>query len=253
MINSSYIRSLKYKESLVLPQEMPIFIRIKLQIIKLSKTYIICNLAFGPNPTPPKVDYATDLFNMLSMDDANANGSKAVGATADDNNWGGFQSAAELSIAEKTGPPNAFESTSQSASGIEDLFKDSFSVTPSLAPAKPQKDVKNDIINLFEKSNIVSPFAMHQQQLVMLTHQHSLLMAVASKSTGIDLKYPIGIQQPSSNVFVQNRPPPGFPAIKLDTPKPLFILFRLWLEDLISHLSADVLCKVVLALEVLEK
>lgn len=41
--------------------------------------------------TPPKVDYATDLFNMLSMDDANANGSKAAGATADDNNWAGFQ------------------------------------------------------------------------------------------------------------------------------------------------------------------
>ncbi|MCI18451.1 ADP-ribosylation factor GTPase-activating protein AGD5-like, partial [Trifolium medium] len=37
--------------------------------------------------TPPKVDYATDLFNMLSMDDQNENGSKAAGATADDINW----------------------------------------------------------------------------------------------------------------------------------------------------------------------
>ncbi|KAI5387755.1 ADP-ribosylation factor GTPase-activating protein AGD5 [Lathyrus oleraceus] len=173
---------------------MPIFIRIKLQIIKLSETYIICNLAFGPNPTPPKVDNVTDLFNMLSMDDANANGSKAAGATADDNNWAGFKSAAEVSTAEKTGPPHAVESTSQSASGIEDLFKDSFSMTPSLAPAKPQKDVKNDIISLFEKSNIVSPFAMHQQQLAMLAHQQSLLMVAASKSTSIDLKYPTGIQ-----------------------------------------------------------
>lgn len=41
--------------------------------------------------TPPKVDYATDLFNMLSMDDANENVSKAAGATADDINWAGFQ------------------------------------------------------------------------------------------------------------------------------------------------------------------
>jgi hypothetical protein len=41
--------------------------------------------------TPPKVDYATDLFNMLSMDDQNENGSKAAGATADDINWAGFQ------------------------------------------------------------------------------------------------------------------------------------------------------------------
>lgn len=41
--------------------------------------------------TPPKVDYATDLFNLLSMDDTNENGSKAPGATADDINWAGFQ------------------------------------------------------------------------------------------------------------------------------------------------------------------
>lgn len=57
----------------------------------------------------------------------------------------------EVSTAEKAGPPNAVESTPQSAPGIEDLFKDSLSVTPSLASAKPQKDVKNDIMSLFEK------------------------------------------------------------------------------------------------------
>lgn len=41
--------------------------------------------------TPPKVDYATDLFNLLSMDASNENGSKAAGATADDSSWAGFQ------------------------------------------------------------------------------------------------------------------------------------------------------------------
>jgi stromal membrane-associated protein len=56
----------------------------------------------------------------------------------------------EVSTTEKTGPPNTVEST-QYAPGIEDLFKDSTSLTPSLDPAKPQKDVKNDIMSLFEK------------------------------------------------------------------------------------------------------
>ena len=41
--------------------------------------------------TPPKVDYATYLFNMLSMDGPNENGSEAAGTTTDDNHWAGFQ------------------------------------------------------------------------------------------------------------------------------------------------------------------
>lgn len=41
--------------------------------------------------SPPKVDFATDLFDMLSMDDPSEKGSEAAGATSDDNNWAGFQ------------------------------------------------------------------------------------------------------------------------------------------------------------------
>lgn len=43
--------------------------------------------------TAPKVDYAVDLFNMLSMDGPSENGSEEAGAnvTADDNIWAGFQ------------------------------------------------------------------------------------------------------------------------------------------------------------------
>ncbi|KAE8692299.1 Detected protein of unknown function [Hibiscus syriacus] len=37
-------------------------------------------------------------------------------------------------------------------------------------------------MSLFGKSNMVSPFAMHQQQLAMLAQQQSLLMAAAAKS-----------------------------------------------------------------------
>lgn len=39
--------------------------------------------------TPPKVDFATDLFNMLSMDDHAESGSEAH--STDDNGWAGFQ------------------------------------------------------------------------------------------------------------------------------------------------------------------
>ncbi|GMY31665.1 ADP-ribosylation factor GTPase-activating protein AGD5 [Fagus crenata] len=149
---------------------------------------------------PPKVDYATDLFNMLSMDGPSdgpsENGLEA--ASPDDNAWAGFQSAEEASTAEKTGPTKPVESSPQSTSGIEDLFKDSPSVLPSVSE-KPKKDVKNDIMSLFEKSNMVSPFAMHQQQLMMLAQQQSLLMAAAAKSVGGDPKVLGSTQQPGSN------------------------------------------------------
>ncbi|XVF18978.1 hypothetical protein REPUB_Repub11eG0071000 [Reevesia pubescens] len=143
--------------------------------------------------TPPKVNYATDLFNMLSMDDGpSENGSEA--ASTDDNNWAGFQSAGEASTTDKPNPPKAAESNPQSTTGIDDLFNDSPPLTTILVPEKPQKDVKNDIMSLFERSNMVSPFAMHQQQLAMLAQQQSLLMAAGAKSA------PGNAQQPPSNL-----------------------------------------------------
>ena len=39
--------------------------------------------------SPPKVDFATDLFNMLSMDDPSEGPSES--ANNDDNDWAGFQ------------------------------------------------------------------------------------------------------------------------------------------------------------------
>ncbi|KAL5548012.1 hypothetical protein UlMin_003243 [Ulmus minor] len=158
-------------------------------------------VASPPAPTPPKVDYATDLFNMLSMDGSNENGSEA--ASADDNaDWAGFQSAQDASTTEKSAPPKPVESNSKPTptSGIEDLFKDTPVLMPSVSQ-KPQKDVKNDIMSLFEKSNMASPFALHQQQLAMLAQQQSLLMAAAAaaKSAGGDPKLPVGIPQPLPN------------------------------------------------------
>ncbi|PNT13162.1 hypothetical protein POPTR_011G127000v4 [Populus trichocarpa] len=143
----------------------------------------------APAVSAPKVDFATDLFNLLSMDGPSENGSEV--ASNDDNGWAGFQSAAvaeELSTTGKAVPRKAVENNTQSNSGIEDLFKDSPSLAIPSVSEKPQKDVKNDIMSLFEKSNMVSPFAMHQQQLAMLAQQQQLLMAAAAKSAGGDPK-----------------------------------------------------------------
>ena len=43
----------------------------------------------APAVSPPKVDYATDLFNMLSFDGPSDDGSAAV--STDDSSWAGFQ------------------------------------------------------------------------------------------------------------------------------------------------------------------
>ncbi|GMI85310.1 NEVERSHED, ARF-GAP domain 5 [Hibiscus trionum] len=136
-----------------------------------------------PTVTPPKFEYATDLFNMMSIDDApseNASGSGA--ASTDDNDWAGFQSAGDTSAADKNDPPKAGEKNAQSATGFENLLNDSPPIPTNQVPEKPQKDVKNDIMSLFEKPNTVQPYSMHQQQLALLAHQQSLLMAAAAKS-----------------------------------------------------------------------
>ncbi|CAJ1957012.1 unnamed protein product [Sphenostylis stenocarpa] len=169
----------------------PVAPRPQAETLKLAKDAV--------QNTPPKVDYATDLFNMLSMDVPKENGSESASTTTDDNLWAGFQSAAEVSTAEKTSPPKEADSSLPSATGIEDLFKDSPSMMPSLAPEKPQKDVKNDIMSLFEK------------QLAMLAQQQSLLMAAAAKSSGGDPRYPAGIQQPIPNGPMQSWPATGYP------------------------------------------
>lgn len=65
---------------------------------------------------------------------------------------------------------------------------------------------------------MVSPFAMHQQQLAMLAHQQqhqqqSLLTTPAAKSGGVDPKFPGNIQLPGSNginLHAQNWPNVGY-------------------------------------------
>ncbi|CAF2121695.1 unnamed protein product [Brassica rapa] len=141
----------------------------------------------APASDPPKVDFATDLFNMLSVDEPAANTSETA-APADDNLWAGFQSAGSGQTAEKIVTAKPDESSSPPATGIEDLFKDTPNFTVQQAP---QKDVKGDIMSLFEKSNMVSPFAMQQQQFAMLAQQQALYMAAAKAAGGT----PNGVNQ----------------------------------------------------------
>lgn len=66
------------------------------------------------------------------------------------------------------------------------------------------------------QSSMVSPFAMHQQQLAMLAQQQSLLMAAAAKSAGMDQKFPGIIQQPVSNG--SNLPSQSWPNVGYQIP-----------------------------------
>ncbi|XP_057460437.1 ADP-ribosylation factor GTPase-activating protein AGD5-like [Actinidia eriantha] len=151
----------------------------------------------SPAVSPLKVDYATDLFNMLSMEGPSENSSEA--ASGADNAWAGFQSAAAGTTADKTGSTKADDNKTRSTSGIEDLFKDSPSLAPSKVLENPPKDTKTDIMSLFDRSNMVSPFSIHQQQLAMLAWQQSLLVAAAAKSGGVAPKFAGNAQQPGPN------------------------------------------------------
>ncbi|XP_024976708.1 probable ADP-ribosylation factor GTPase-activating protein AGD5 [Cynara cardunculus var. scolymus] len=172
--------------------------------------------------SPPKVDVATDLFDMLSMEDGPAeNGSEA--APTDDNLWAGFQTVGENSSSETTGPSEPVDNKAKSTSEIDDLFKDSPPISQPNASDKPQKDVKSDILSLFEKGNTTTPYTLHQQQLAMLAQQQSLLMAAASTSGGLpnfsgngQQPVPSGANLPNQNWLNAGNQIPGMmiPAVR---------------------------------------
>ncbi|KAI4321889.1 hypothetical protein MLD38_035217 [Melastoma candidum] len=151
--------------------------------------------------SPPKVDYATDLFDLLSVDSSDGNHPEET-APVDD--WAGFQSACATAVSEKEQTTSKTQDVvSTSNSGVEDLFKDMSPITP--VSEKPQKDVKGDILSLFEKSNTVSPYAIHQQQLALLAQQQSLLMAAAAKASGQPASSAANLQQQQLALLTQQQ------------------------------------------------
>ncbi|KAJ0923581.1 putative Arf GTPase activating protein [Helianthus annuus] len=170
-----------------------------------SAVVSVDNVKEAAEVVSPKVEVATDLFDMLSMDvDPVKNGSKA---TPVDDLWAGFESVGETSETDTTSAlkPNK----SKSASEIQDLFKDPPPVSQNNASEKPQKDVKSDIMSLFEKGNTTTSYTLHHhQQLAMLAQQQSLIMAAAAKSGGLP-KFSGNWQQPlpvGTNLPNQNWP-----------------------------------------------
>ncbi|WOL07713.1 ADP-ribosylation factor [Canna indica] len=121
-------------------------------------------------PVPlPKVDYVSDLLNLLTVDNPSENGSEP--SSKDDNAWAGFQSAENPTAVVQTSSTKPVGDKSQDASGIEELFKDSPSLTMSSSPAKPQASIKNDIMSLFEKVNYVF-------WDIMINYQNSLFSVI---------------------------------------------------------------------------
>ncbi|GFZ03118.1 ARF-GAP domain 5 [Actinidia rufa] len=110
--------------------------------------------------TSPDVDYATDLFNLLSMDDTRENEAKSPITSY--NAGAGFQCIFPSSTIWSNSVDSG-EIKNQYDSGIEELFKDLQWVMPP-ASDEPAKDAKSDIMNLFEKSSMASPFSVHRQQ-----------------------------------------------------------------------------------------
>ncbi|KAK6264794.1 Arf GTPase activating protein - like 6 [Theobroma cacao] len=144
---------------------------------------------------PPKIDYATELFNLLSMGDSRENGSKT---SAHDNFWAGLSSAEAKSTRDASDSSILSQTKVQHKYGIEDLFRDSTTVKQTF-PEKPQEDAKPDIQY---SSSMVSPTSIHQQQLAMLSQQQSF-MATAAKPNGGSQAFPVnahhGMHFPAPN------------------------------------------------------
>ncbi|CAL5402943.1 unnamed protein product [Camellia sinensis] len=172
----------------------------------------------SPAVSPPEVDFATDLFGMLSMDGPCENGSEA--ASADDNAWAGFQSAAEGLTTDKTVSTKPDDNNTQSTSGIEDLFKDSPSLAPSTVSEKPKKDVKNDIMSLFDNPMWYHHFLFINSNLLCWHSNSPFLWLLQLNQLAWCHSLPGNAQQPGpngTNLPTQNWPNVGyqFPGVMM--------------------------------------
>lgn len=150
----------------------------------------------------PKSDLASDLFNLLNIEDPLPS-SIGTSSQVDDKSWAAFQSSEATKPGEKKVMQESVAAKNDLIAGLEDLFKASPSLTDKPAqpqlqtyvkhdivtdkPAQPQlsKDAKNNIMSLFEKSTIASPYVQHQQQrAAFLVQQQSLMMAATAASGG---------------------------------------------------------------------
>ncbi|KAF3320979.1 ADP-ribosylation factor GTPase-activating protein AGD5 [Carex littledalei] len=169
---------------------------------------------------PPKVDYATDLFNMLSMEPTPEKApepSSTSSPSVEANSWAEFQSIEVKPATEKKqeAPKITKNKTENPIGQLDDLFKGSPSVNLSSSSLFTQQptNAKNEIMSLFEKGNVVSPYAMHQQQMAYLAQQQALLAAMKSGASSQPPAKPLHQNlNPNPNLNMSFAPPAGFPA-----------------------------------------
>lgn len=78
-------------ESIINEQVPPLSVPQQVQKPELADSSSKQALDVAPCVSLPKVDYATDLFNMLSMDDGPSENGSETASASDDNSWAGFQ------------------------------------------------------------------------------------------------------------------------------------------------------------------
>ncbi|KAJ7547387.1 hypothetical protein O6H91_08G083600 [Diphasiastrum complanatum] len=161
---------------------------------KLPKLPELVNAS--PSNIPEKASNSSDLFNLLGNDSAVLVGTGVESSSASDD-WAAFQSAevdplAPVDKVNSAGPSTespdfSFTSKGTITEGLEDLFKGSPTITAkSETPPKPSKDVKKDILSLFDNSSIASPYALHQQQMAaLIAQQQSMMIAAAAAASGM--------------------------------------------------------------------
>ncbi|OAY63491.1 putative ADP-ribosylation factor GTPase-activating protein AGD5 [Ananas comosus] len=162
------------------------------------------------------VDQTAYVFDILSVERSSQH--ESTSSSNDDNGWANFQSAKVASVTEKESITESAESKSKPPSGIEGLFKDSPAEVPTLDPEKSQKNVKNDIMGLFDKSNMGSPYTIHQQQLAFISQQQAFLVAASQSGSALPAQKPGTTVLASNSSFpIQNWPKEGnqFPGMTL--------------------------------------
>ncbi|XP_020110008.1 probable ADP-ribosylation factor GTPase-activating protein AGD5 isoform X4 [Ananas comosus] len=143
------------------------------------------------------VDQTAYVFDILSVERSSQH--ESTSSSNDDNGWANFQSAKVASVTEKESITESAESKSKPPSGIEGLFKDSPAEVPTLDPEKSQKNVKNDIMGLFDK-------------------QQAFLVAASQSGSALPAQKPGTTVLASNSSFpIQNWPKEGnqFPGMTL--------------------------------------
>ncbi|GLJ13991.1 hypothetical protein SUGI_0223680 [Cryptomeria japonica] len=150
----------------------------------------------------PKIDPATELFNLLRIEDPTPLSNGASPSQADDKSWAAFQSAEATEPGEKKLARVNVTAKDDVIAGLEDLFKASPPVMDkqgqSHFPTDMKKDImmnksaqpqmltyaKDNIMSQFEKSAISSPYVLHQQQIAALLAQQQSWMIAAGTAPG---------------------------------------------------------------------